>query len=41
MGDLDQMETVLISVLAAKRVYDRGDQTFSLSRERFFTAGGL
>ncbi|MCJ2048451.1 FosX/FosE/FosI family fosfomycin resistance hydrolase [Methylobacterium sp. J-070] len=39
--DLDRMETVLTSILGAKRVYDSGDQIFSLSKERFFTAGGL
>ena len=36
---LDRMEKILISVLGAKKVYDSGDKTFSVSRERFFLAG--
>lgn len=39
--DLDRMETMLTSILGAQKVYDSGDQTFSLSKERFFTVGGL
>jgi fosfomycin resistance protein FosX len=39
--DLDRMETLLTSVLGAKKVYDSGDQTFSLSKERFFAVGDL
>ena len=39
--DLDRMEALLTTVLGARRVYDRGDETFSLSKERFFVAGGL
>lgn len=39
--DLDRMEAVLTSVLGARKVYDSGDATFSLSKERFFVAGGL
>jgi hypothetical protein len=35
--DFDRMEALLTSVLGASKVYDSGDQTFSLSRERFFT----
>lgn len=38
--DLDRMETILSTVLDARKVYDSGDDTFSLSRERFFLAGG-
>jgi fosfomycin resistance protein FosX len=34
--DLDRMEELLVKLLDARRVYDSGDQTFSLSRERFF-----
>ena len=34
--DLDRMEKILTSVLDAKKVYDSGDQTFSVSREKFF-----
>ena len=37
--DLDRMEKILISVLGARKVYDSGDNTFSVSRERFFLAG--
>jgi len=39
--DLDRMEALLVSVLGARKVYDSGDTTFSLSKERFFVAGGL
>ena len=39
--DLDRMEAVLVNVLGAERVYDSGDGTFSLSKERFFTVAGL
>ena len=37
--DLDRLETILTGVLGARRVYDSGDDTFSVSRERFFLAG--
>lgn len=37
--DLDRMETILTGVLGARKVYDSGDETFSLSRERFFLVG--
>jgi fosfomycin resistance protein FosX len=39
--DLDRMEALLTSVLGARKVYDSGDMTFSLSKERFFVVGGL
>ncbi|MDO5633015.1 MAG: FosX/FosE/FosI family fosfomycin resistance hydrolase [Paracoccus sp. (in: a-proteobacteria)] len=39
--DLDRMTAILTRVLGAKQVDDSGDETFSLSRERFFVAGGL
>jgi fosfomycin resistance protein FosX len=39
--DLDRMEVLLTSVLGARKVYDSGDMTFSLSKERFFVVGGL
>ena len=39
--DLDKMERMLTEVLDAKKVYDSGDETFSISRERFFDIGGL
>ena len=38
--DLDRMEAVLTGVLGARRVYDSGEATFSLSRERFYLVGG-
>jgi fosfomycin resistance protein FosX len=37
--DLDRMEVLLTTVLDARKVYDSGDQTFSVSRERFFLIG--
>lgn len=41
VGDLDKMETLLVTVLDAGKIYDSGDNSFSISRERFFTVGGL
>lgn len=37
--DLDRMEEILSALLGARKVYDSGDDTFSLSRERFFLVG--
>ena len=37
--NLDRMEALLTGVLDARRVYDSGEQTFSVSRERFFLIG--
>lgn len=37
--DLDAMERFLVTALAARKVYDSGDDTFSLSRERFYMIG--
>ena len=39
--DLDKTEAMLVSVLDAKKVYDSGEDTFSLSKERFFDIGGV
>lgn len=39
--DLDRMETILTRVLNAEKIYDSGDETFSHSRERFFTIAGM
>jgi catechol 2,3-dioxygenase-like lactoylglutathione lyase family enzyme len=39
VADLDAMEEILVSVLDAKKVYDSGSDTFSLSEERFFEVG--
>lgn len=37
--DMDRMEALLTSVIGARKVYDSADETFSVSRERFFLAG--
>tara|TARA_B100000749_G_scaffold278851_2_gene270399 strand:+ start:671 stop:1120 length:450 start_codon:yes stop_codon:yes gene_type:complete len=37
--DLDKMETFLTIIFEARKVYDSGEETFSLSRERFFLIG--
>ncbi len=37
--DLDRMEALLTTVLGARKVYDSGDETFSVARERFFLVG--
>lgn len=37
--DLDRMEEVLKTVFDARKVYDSGTETFSLSKERFFLIG--
>lgn len=37
--DLDRMETFLKTVFDARKVYDSGEETFSLSKERFFLIG--
>jgi len=39
--DLDRMEKILVAVLGARKVYDSGSETFSLSPERFFVVGSL
>ena len=39
--DLERTTALLSSVLGAKQVYDSGDGTFSLSKERFFLLGGV
>lgn len=39
--DLDRTSSLLSSVLGAKKVYDSGEGTFSLSRERFFLVGDI
>ncbi|WP_298934533.1 FosX/FosE/FosI family fosfomycin resistance hydrolase [uncultured Ruegeria sp.] len=41
VSDLDKMEEMLTSVLDAKIIYDSGEKTFSLSKERFFDIGGV
>lgn len=37
--DLDRMESLLVEVLGARKVYDSGAETFSLSPERFYLLG--
>jgi len=39
--DLDKTEKLLSTVLAARKIYDSGSGTFSLSRERFFMIAGM
>lgn len=41
VSNLDATEDILTKVLGAKRIYDSGEATFSLSRERFFDVAGL
>jgi catechol 2,3-dioxygenase-like lactoylglutathione lyase family enzyme len=41
VSDLDRMEEVLTVVLDARKIYDSGEGSFSLSRERFFDIGGV
>jgi len=35
------MELMLTKVLDARKIYDSGEKTFSISKERFFEVGGL
>jgi catechol 2,3-dioxygenase-like lactoylglutathione lyase family enzyme len=37
--NLDVMEEILVRILGARKIYDSGAQTFSLSEERFFLIG--
>lgn len=39
--DLDRMEKILTTVLQAHKIYDSGDQTFSIAPERFFDVAGV
>lgn len=39
--DLDRTEALLVDVLGAERVYDSGEETYSVSKERFFVLAGL
>lgn len=39
VSNLDRMEEILTAVLGARKVYDSGNETFSVSRERFFLIG--
>ncbi|MBO6920076.1 MAG: FosX/FosE/FosI family fosfomycin resistance thiol transferase [Rhizobiaceae bacterium] len=40
-ADLDRMEQVFTHIFDAKKIYDSGDETFSLSEERFFLIGDI
>lgn len=40
-ADPDRMEEMLIRVLKARKLYDSGERTYSLSRERFYDIGGV
>jgi catechol 2,3-dioxygenase-like lactoylglutathione lyase family enzyme len=39
--DLERMSRLIVDVLGGREVYSSGDATFSISREKFFRAGGL
>ena len=41
VSDLDKMEVISMKVLDAKKIYDSGDRTYSMSKERFFNIGGI
>lgn len=39
VSNLDRTQEILEKVFGAQKVYDSGDDTFSLSKERFFLVG--
>jgi catechol 2,3-dioxygenase-like lactoylglutathione lyase family enzyme len=39
-SDLDRMSAIVEQVLDGRQVYSSGDETFSISREKFFIVGG-
>ena len=39
--DLDKMARLLVEALGGEEVYSSGNDTFSLSREKFFLVGGI
>jgi catechol 2,3-dioxygenase-like lactoylglutathione lyase family enzyme len=39
--DLDRTANLLQAILDAREVYSSGDDTFSISREKFFVVGGV
>jgi len=41
VSDLERMGRLIERVLGGREVYRSGDATFSLSRERFYVAGGV
>ena len=41
VSDLEKMEEILVTVMDAKKIYDSGENTFSVSREKFFSIAGI
>ena len=41
VSDLDRMTAFLTAIFDAEEVYSSGDDTFSVSREKFFVIGGV
>ncbi|MBS9719115.1 FosX/FosE/FosI family fosfomycin resistance hydrolase [Tianweitania sp. BSSL-BM11] len=41
VSDLERMTTILTEVMDAREIYSSGDDTFSVSREKFFLIGEL
>ncbi len=39
--DLDKMAKLLVGALGGTQIYSSGDDTFSISREKFFLIGGV
>ena len=39
--DLERTKMLMVDVLGGKEVYNSGDKTFSVAREKFFTFGDL
>lgn len=39
--DLEKMARIIVEVLGGEEVYSSGDKTFSVSREKYFVAGGI
>ena len=39
--DLDRMSAIIVEVLGGEEVYASGEARFSVSREKFFVAGGI
>lgn len=41
VSDLDKSERIFTEILGAIKIYDSGDKTFSLSKERFYMMGDI
>jgi catechol 2,3-dioxygenase-like lactoylglutathione lyase family enzyme len=39
--DLERMSRLIVEVLGGREVYESGEETFSIAREKFFVAGGV